>query len=61
PTPARRAHTPLVVLQLSRPAFRLSPVEPPEKPPSKRAVALLRRRQPRPEDPAQIRLPFDAH
>ncbi|VVE42688.1 exonuclease domain-containing protein [Pandoraea fibrosis] len=61
PAPPRRPHAPLVVLPLSRPAFRLSPVEPPGEVPKKRAVALLRRRQPRPEDPAQIRLPFDAH
>lgn len=60
--PTRRAYAPLVVLTLRRPAFRLSPVEPPEaivKP--QRSVALLRRRQPRPEDPSQLRLPFDAH
>lgn len=53
--------TPLAIIHLARPAFRLSLVEPPEevapKPPR---VALLRRRAPRPEDPAQYRLPFDA-
>lgn len=53
---------PLTVLHLTRPGFRLSLVEHPDitvrKP---RSVALLRRRQPRPEDPDQLRLPFDAH
>ncbi|MFJ2993834.1 exonuclease domain-containing protein [Pandoraea sp. NPDC087047] len=60
--PVRRSPAPLTVLQLTRPAFRLSHVEPPgatEKKP--RSVALLRRRPPRPEDPAQGQLPFDAH
>lgn len=58
----RRAPEPLTVLQLTRPAFRLSHVEPPEPAIKKtRSVALLRRRQTEPEDPAQLRLPFDAH
>ncbi|MGC7405705.1 exonuclease domain-containing protein [Pandoraea pneumonica] len=53
--------TPLVIVHLTRPAFRLSPVEPPqETAPKQPRVALLRRRAPRPEDPAQYRLPFDA-
>jgi len=58
---SRRTTAPLVIVHLTRPAFRLSHVEPPQetalKPPR---VALLRRRAPRPEDPAQYRLPFDA-
>ncbi|WP_084070795.1 exonuclease domain-containing protein [Pandoraea vervacti] len=60
---ARRPCAPLTVLQLTRPAFRLSHVEPPDdatlrkKP---RGVALLRRRQPRPDDPNQLRLPLDS-
>lgn len=61
PAPARRPAAPLVVLPLSRPAFRLSPSEPADAAPGKPTMALLRRRQPRPEDPAQFRLPFDAH
>ncbi len=61
PTPVRRPHSPLVVLPLTRPSFRLSQVEPPQAVPKQRSVALLRRRPPRPEDPAQFRLPFDAY
>ncbi|WP_338300701.1 exonuclease domain-containing protein [Pandoraea sputorum] len=54
------APAPLTVLHLTRPAFRLSQVERPDAAPRKpRSVALLRRRQPRPEDPDQLRLPFD--
>ncbi|VVD80948.1 exonuclease domain-containing protein [Pandoraea anhela] len=50
------------VLHLTRAAFRLSHIEPPvDTPRNPRSVALLRRRQPRPEDPYQLRLPFDAH
>ncbi|VVE27375.1 ethanolamine utilization protein [Pandoraea iniqua] len=55
------APSPLVIIHLTRPAFRLSPVEPPQDvAPKRKSVALLRRRVPRPEDPAQRRLPFDA-
>lgn len=55
------ASSPLVIIHLTRPAFRLSPVEPPQDvAPKRKGVALLRRRLPRPEDPAQRRLPFDA-
>ncbi|VVE33412.1 Excinuclease cho [Pandoraea terrigena] len=61
PAPSRHKAAPLVVLPLSRPAFRLSPLEPPDATPGRPSAALLRRRQPRPEDPAQFRLPFDAH
>ncbi|WP_237172069.1 exonuclease domain-containing protein [Pandoraea norimbergensis] len=61
PAPSRRPSAPLVIIHLTRPAFRLSPVEPPQDVATKRkGVALLRRRLPRPEDPAQRRLPFDA-
>lgn len=52
---------PLAVWRLTRPAFRLTPDEPPEATPAKpHRSALLRRRPPRPENPAQYRLPFDA-
>lgn len=61
PTSVRGKAALLAVLPLSRPAFRLSPLEPPDATPGKPSAALLRRRQPRrPEDPAQYRLPFDA-
>ncbi|MCI3205672.1 MULTISPECIES: exonuclease domain-containing protein [Pandoraea] len=60
PAPLRRTPAPLSVLHLSRPTFRLSHIEPPVAAPKKpRSVALLRRRQPHPEDPNQLRLPFD--
>ncbi|AKM32548.2 ethanolamine utilization protein [Pandoraea faecigallinarum] len=59
---ARRSPSPLTILRLTRAAFRLSHVEPPvDTPPKPRGVALLRRRHPRPEDPNQLRLPFDPH
>ncbi|VVE37422.1 Excinuclease cho [Pandoraea eparura] len=61
PAPARRPAAPLVVLPLSRPAFRLIPSEPTDAASGKPTMALLRRHHPRPEDPAQFRLPFDAH
>ncbi|VVE05661.1 ethanolamine utilization protein [Pandoraea capi] len=62
PAPPRRAPAPLSVLHLTRPAFRLSHIEPPVAAPKKpRSVALLRRRQPHPEDPNQLRLPLDGH
>ncbi|WP_023871996.1 MULTISPECIES: 3'-5' exonuclease family protein [Pandoraea] len=58
----RKPLAPLVVLHLIRPTFRLSPDDPPEAvAPKPRSMALQRRRQPCPEDPAQLRLPFDAH
>jgi DNA polymerase-3 subunit epsilon len=63
-TPAASTSTsapaPLVVLRLTRPAFRLTPDAPPEAAPVKHRPSLLRRRPPRPEDPAQYRLPFDS-
>ncbi|WP_246181915.1 3'-5' exonuclease family protein [Pandoraea cepalis] len=60
PTSVRGKAALLAVLPLSRPAFRLSLVDPPAPAPDRPSAALLRRRRPRPEDPAQYRLPFDA-
>ncbi|APD13610.1 3'-5' exonuclease family protein [Pandoraea pulmonicola] len=60
PAASTSAPAPLVVLRLTRPAFRLTPDAPPEAAPVKRRPSLLRRRPPRPEDPAQYRLPFDS-